>query len=581
MKNKSTQVKKSLLAKVLVVVMVMMSVLVVPTTVASAAAAPKLNKSACNVLVDKQYDLNVVNKIKGSAYVWTTKNAKVATVDKAGVVTGVNKGTTVITCKVKAAKQSYTLTAKVTVMQPATKVKISNKITTINVGNTYDLNRLLVPSSSNEKTTWTSSDTSIAAPDKQGKFTALKAGTVTITAKTTSGKKDSVTFDVIDGAGIVTTQEELNSLLASGAPVITIKTDKEVNLTIAKGDYSKTKLTVDAPKADITNYGVFASIDIKQIKSDTWREEAVGNLLTIFAAKSRVVVGVNAICNIEVNEKGATLTIENNGVIEKVTISKEAAQASLDIKGTSKKEVPVVVNVPDVKIKTSVPLNLDLEKKIELSILPGAEKTQVTAKTEDAVPDVKGSVTLEVKVGTGEAAKTKTVTGAPLPTAAPTPTPTTPAPSGGGNSGGSTENNTTTTYKFALTQSYTNLKSVDVTYAGLTYTVDEGILTSLKYFLANDKDTITRWREYKEKTKTYSGQTVKITGTSGSDTKQVEFTEGLLKGRKYEVTVYGNASSVTIKSLANQKTYTVQKLDDKTINITGVPVTVSFTPTYK
>lgn len=579
MKN-STQLWKSMLAKVLVVVMVMLSVLVVPTTEASAATAPKLNKSACSILVDKQYDLNVLNKVKGSAYVWTTSNAKVAKVNKAGVITGVNKGTAVITCKVKAAKKTYTLTAKVTVIQPANRVKISNKITTINVGKTYDLNRMLIPSSSNEKTTWSSSDATIAAPDKSGKFTALKAGTVTITAKTTSGLKDSVTINVIDEA-VATTQEELNSLLASGAPLVTIKTDAEVNLTIQKGDYSKTKLVVEAPKADITNYGVFASIDIKKIKADTWREEAVGNLLTIFAEKSRVVVGVNAVCNIEVNEKGATLTIENNGVIEKVTISKEAAQASLDIKGESKKDVPVVVNVPDVKIKTSVPLNLECEKKIELTILPGAEKTQVTAKTEDAVPTVKGSVTLEVKVGTGENAKKATITGAPIPTAAPTTAPSNPSSGNPSPSNPGTPNNTTETKIITLEQSYENLKSVTVKYAGLEIPINEGLLTSLKNYLKNDQTTIKTWQDCESTTKNYSGQEVKVTGTKGSNTKQVEFTNGLLSGRKYEVTVDGSNSQVTIKSLANSKTFVVKKIGEQTLSIAGVPVDVEFKFTYQ
>jgi hypothetical protein len=584
MKNKSTQLWKSLMAKALIVVMVMMSVLVIPATDASAAAAPKLNKSTNNIVVGKKYDFNILNKIKGSTYEWTTSNKKVATVDKKGVVTGVAKGTAVIKCKVKAPKKTYTLSAKVTIIEPAKRVKISNKITTINVGETYDLNRLLIPSTSNEKTTWKSSDTSIAAPDKNGKFTALKVGTVTITAKTTTGKTDSVTISVVEGAA--STQDELNSLLKTGAKAITIKTDKEVNLTIPAGDYSKTKLVVEAPKADITNYGVFASIDIKEIKADTWREEAVGNLLNILAAKSRVVVGQNAKCSIEVNEEGATLVVENNGVIEKITISKEAAQASLDIKGSSASEVPVVVNVPNVKITTSVPLNLELEEKVELTILPGAEKTQVTAKTEDAVPVVKGDVKLEVKVGSGDSAKVVDVVGTPIPTTAPS------APAQGGNPGsvigGDTYTGSVTADNgtYTLSASYKKLVSINVNYAGFTYTVDSAILGLLQNYLGAEESTLKLWKNTVDTTKVYSGQEVRVTGVKGNNTKTVTFTEnsthlGLL-GRSFEVTVNDNGS-VTVVSPLTQNAYTISKgSDEKTLTISDAPAGLTFTnPVFK
>lgn len=394
---------------------------------------PSLTQTTRNIFVGKQYNLNLNNKVDGSNYVWSTSDKKVATVTQKGIVKGISKGTATITCNVATKANTYKLSCKVTIIKPSVGLTIKNKVEALIVGQSYDFDRKLLPTTSNDKTTWTSSDPTIAKPDKNGKVTALKLGTVTITAKTLSGYSDTTTFKVVDGT--VSTQTELEALLGSGASVITIKTTEAVNLTIPQGDYSKQQLVVIAPKADITNYGTFASVDIKEIKADTWREEAVGNLLNVWAGKSRIIVGENAKVSIEINEAGATLSIVNNGVVEQISITKEAAQTALDISGESKEDIPVVVNVPDITITTSVPLNLDCQKKIELVLLKGAENTQIQAASTEVVPEIKGDITIQVKVGTGDNQTTAKVT--PIPTAAPAS-----VSSGGSSSSGSSSNNT-------------------------------------------------------------------------------------------------------------------------------------------
>lgn len=553
MKSNSKCTLKTLLAKGLAVVMIAMTVITWIPDTAQAAAKPVLSKTAQTILAGKKYTLKVNHKIKGSVYQWATGNKKIATVDKQGLVKGINKGVVSITCKVKTPKKhTYNLTCKVTIVTPATSFAIKNKVSYLTVGQKYNLNRTLKPASSNDITTWTSSDSSIAAPDGKGKFTALKAGTVTITGTTLSGKKDSVTIKVVDKDGTVKNQTELDELLASPISVITIKTTDTVNLVIKEGDYSAKKLVVDAPNAEITNYGKFASIEIKQIKSDTWIEKAIGNLLTVYS-NAKVEIGEGASASIEVTAEGVTLKVINNGKVEKLEVLKKA---DIEVSGTSKEEVPVVVNVPDVKITSSVPLNLTCEKKVELTLLKGAEATKVQATTTDAVPTIKGDVTITVTVGTGSTATQVTVVGTPINTTNPGST---------GNTGSNGDNPTPTNPTYTFNTAIANIKSVSYkNESGESVPISDTLLDFVKGLLTSDSSA-SLWSVIPNNT-TYpvNGYTVTITGTVGNATKTVSISGGQFNGKSYSVTVAGR--SVTIVSSTNSVTIT-KSTDNKSFSL--------------
>lgn len=74
---------------------------------------------------------------------------------------------------------------------PAQSIHLSHKSGTMYVGDSKKLSYKLTPSSSKEKVTWSSSNTKIAAVNSSGVVTAKASGSVTITAKTASGKKAS------------------------------------------------------------------------------------------------------------------------------------------------------------------------------------------------------------------------------------------------------------------------------------------------------------------------------------------------------------------------------------------------------
>ena len=401
---------------------------------ASAAAKCKLDKKAVTVLEGSKTTLKVKNKVKSAKYKWTSSNKKVATVSSKGIVTAKAKGTAKIQCKVTVKEKSYTLSCKVTVLRGAAVIRIQDKksVAKIKVGDQVDLNRKMLPKSSNDKTFWTSSDETIAKPDKVGKFTALKAGTVTITATTLSGEKDQVTIQVFGGETTVSTQQELEAALKENYTKVTIATQEEAEFVIPKGDYTMTALVVDAPKADVTNKGRFATVTINQIKSNTWYEDTMNNMLTVTAPSARVVVNEGAKANIVIAKEDAKVTLVNNGILTGITVN---TKAEVQIQGTSKSIVKVQCNAKDANITTNVPVELTCSEKITLNLQAGAEGTVIRVANEAAIPVVTGTVTVNVIVGEGEEEKTVSVN--PTPSASqgtpevPQPTPEVPQPTPG------------------------------------------------------------------------------------------------------------------------------------------------------
>ncbi len=189
--------KKGMLKKLIMMVLTAAFVMsaITPAWAAAVKKEPALNATEKTIVVGKTFNFDIENKIKGSTYEWKVGNTKVATINAAnGVVTGVAPGSTTVSCKISNSGKVYRLTAKLTVLKPAVKVTITNKVTSLKVKDYYKLKVSITPASSNDQITWTSSDSSIAKIDQDGSFAAKKAGTVTFTATAVSGRSDSVTI---------------------------------------------------------------------------------------------------------------------------------------------------------------------------------------------------------------------------------------------------------------------------------------------------------------------------------------------------------------------------------------------------
>ena len=211
---------------------------------AAAKKEPALNAAEKTIVVGKTFNFDVKNKIKGATYEWRVGNTKIASMnEKNGVVTGLAPGSTMVYCKVSNAGKSYRLSAKLTVLKPAVKVTITNKVTSLDIKKYYKFKVSLTPASSNDRLTWTSSDESIVMVDTDGSFAGRKAGTATITATSVSGRSDSVTIKFL---GLGETEKETEVPDNNGGMDEGKQEEVKVLKTILREDFAK-------------NTGIFAS----------------------------------------------------------------------------------------------------------------------------------------------------------------------------------------------------------------------------------------------------------------------------------------------------------------------------------
>ena len=157
---------------------------VVPTSVALNKTTLTLDTGKTSNLKATVYPSNASNK----KCTWSSSNTSVATVDSNGKVTAKKAGTatiTVTTANGKTASCNVTVQA---VQAVPTSVSLNKTSLTLDVGKSYTLTKTVSPSNAVTSYNWSSSNTSVATVDKNGKVTAKKAGTATITVKTSNGK---------------------------------------------------------------------------------------------------------------------------------------------------------------------------------------------------------------------------------------------------------------------------------------------------------------------------------------------------------------------------------------------------------
>ncbi len=142
----------------------------------------------------------------GSAITWTSSATNVATVDGSGNVTGVAAGNATITAT---AGNGASASCTVTVNAPVQEVIVTVSPTTaeVEVGKTTTL-------TANTEVTWTSSDDTVATVDATGKVTGVKAGSVTITAKSKADETKTATCAITVKEAAVTSSIVLDKTTA-------------------------------------------------------------------------------------------------------------------------------------------------------------------------------------------------------------------------------------------------------------------------------------------------------------------------------------------------------------------------------
>lgn len=122
---------------------------------------------------------------------WSSSNTSVATVNN-GEVTAVSNGTAIITATLPNGEKAECAVTVSTKVVKAALVRININSVTLKVGATNQLTVTVLPSTTTDKSvTWSSSNTSVATVDKNGKVTAKAKGSAKIYAKTSNGIFDT------------------------------------------------------------------------------------------------------------------------------------------------------------------------------------------------------------------------------------------------------------------------------------------------------------------------------------------------------------------------------------------------------
>ena len=178
---------------------------------------------------------------------WSSNHPEVATVSN-GTVTAVAQGTATITAT--AGDKSATCTVNVSAANVAvTSVTLDKTNLELAVNGTYILKATVAPNNaSNNEVTWSSSDATVAKVEGEGKVTALKDGTatITVTAKDGSGKTASckVTVSNVSAITLDKTSMELavngtHTLVATTTPAGAAVTWTSSDATVAKVEGGK------------------------------------------------------------------------------------------------------------------------------------------------------------------------------------------------------------------------------------------------------------------------------------------------------------------------------------------------------
>ena len=228
------------------------------TVTVSAANVPvtsiTLNPTTLNLKVYETGTIaaTVTENASDETVTWSSSDETIATVDSTGKVTAVGAGTATITATANGgtnvtATCSVTVTAAQTT-KPVTSIALDKTSLDLAVSGTYTLTANVLPQdASNKEVEWTSSNADVAKVEN-GKVTALKEGTATITAtvKDGSGKSAACNVKVSNVSAITLDKTSLelavngtHTLAATTTPAGATVTWTSSDATIAKVENGK------------------------------------------------------------------------------------------------------------------------------------------------------------------------------------------------------------------------------------------------------------------------------------------------------------------------------------------------------
>lgn len=296
-----------------------------------------LDKTSATVYTGKTASLKTTSNDAAKTVTYTTSNNAVATVSSTGVVKGVKAGTAVITATCGNAKATCKVTVKTST------IKFAASAASVYTGKTVTVRATATPSAT---VTYTTSNKAIATVSSTGVVKGIKAGTVTITATTSTGLKTTCKVTVkapsvkfakssavvytgktatvkatLAGVSSVTYKSSNTKIATVNSKTGTVKGIKAgtVTITATSGKLKATyKLTVKNPTFTLTK----SSATIAKGKTTTIRSKATPVSTVTYTSSNKKVATVTGKGVVKGISKGkATITVKCNGITKKFVVT--------------------------------------------------------------------------------------------------------------------------------------------------------------------------------------------------------------------------------------------------------------------
>lgn len=296
-----------------------------------------LDKTSATIYTGKTVTLKAASNDTAKTVTYTTSNKAVATVSSTGVVKGVKAGTAVITATCGNAKATCKVTVKTST------IKFAASAASVYTGKTVTVKATATPSAT---VTYTTSNKAIATVSSTGVVKGIKAGTVTITATTSTGLKTTCKVTVkapsvkfakssavvytgktatvkatLAGVSSVTYKSSNTKIATVNSKTGTVKGIKAgtVTITATSGKLKATyKLTVKNPTFTLTK----SSATIAKGKTTTIKSKAAPASKVTYISSNRKVATVTSKGVVKGISKGkATITVKCNGITKKFVVT--------------------------------------------------------------------------------------------------------------------------------------------------------------------------------------------------------------------------------------------------------------------
>ena len=375
-----------------------------------------LSETSLTIKKGESHTLTAVvnpNDATYSLVVWESSDISVATVNQLGEVTAVGSGESIIT----ASADGKTAQCSVTTIVPVSGVVISSLSETVNRGSSFTLTATVSPQNADDKSvSWTSSNSSIAIVDQNGKVTAVGKGTASISA-TADGVSSACTVIVVvnvenislSRASIKMNKGEVYPLSAEVNPVDA--TDRSIiwkssNNGIATVDQNGNVSAVGSGSSKIT-----ASSGGKSATCDVTVEVAVSSI-SLSRSSLALKIGESAQLTATINPGDATnqsaewtssdigvVEVSSNGLVIAVGSGEASVTVIIDGKSASSN-----VTVAEEDNNNDVTVEKEASSSPEPEVTPSAEgngiaeEVIVTATKVINVDNRSKTITIEIDI---------------------------------------------------------------------------------------------------------------------------------------------------------------------------------------